>query len=774
MSVVRTQIRRVLAAVAAAGFIACGSSPSTTVTGTNVDGGQDGTTGTSGSSGSSHSGSSLSSGSSNSGSSGTVTTGSSDAGGSGTKDGGGPCNPPETTCGTGATATCANLSTDPTNCGKCGTTCPAELPMCSDGKCGIVCTGNNVSCPGVSLDAGKPEDAGKPKDAGKEPDGSASEGRDAGSNSSAPYCANPANDPKNCGGCNIICPFGENSTASCAEGKCVLNCSEGYSNCDNNPANGCEIATATNPDNCGTCGKVCTSANGTPTCTAGVCGTSACAAGFANCSGSGGTGCQTPITTPQNCGACGNICPSGPNSTPECNNMLCALQCAQGYANCNGMPSTGCQVNINTSVANCGSCGNVCNLPNATPECTNGQCEIASCNSGYADCDMKPSNGCEVDTNTDPNNCSACGRVCMTANGTPSCMNGVCGIGMCNAGYQNCSGNPANGCNVDTNTDVNNCGGCGNTCAGVENATAICTNGSCSFTTCNAGYGNCDGILTNGCETSLTSVTNCGACGTTCSTTNGTPECSTSTNPASCAEKSCNAGFANCPGDGNNCSTATSSDDNNCGGCGIACNNKCEADVTATKCVNSVCEVATCTAGFVDFDGLCADGCECPVTSALATETNCTTASTIFAGSLGTGNVAQITSTLINATAPYTTNAQEAFFTVTFGAAPSAWTAANHPKISLTSTSGEFVMDVLSSCAGTAQSTEMPGGVCQDTGASSVGTNTQVWEEQYGSTWNPGTSANTPIPAVGEVWIRVYRNTADTATCDTFTLTASD
>jgi Concanavalin A-like lectin/glucanases superfamily len=42
-----------------------------------------------------------------------------------------------------------------------------------------------------------------------------------------------------------------------------------------------------------------------------VCFTTTCAAGTADCNGNGADGCETNITTTQNCGACGNACPAG-------------------------------------------------------------------------------------------------------------------------------------------------------------------------------------------------------------------------------------------------------------------------------------------------------------------------------------------------------------------------------------------------------------------------------------------------------------------------------
>jgi tRNA(Arg) A34 adenosine deaminase TadA len=47
-----------------------------------------------------------------------------------------------------------------------------------------------------------------------------------------------------------------------------------------------------------------------------------------------------------------------------------------------------------------------CNLPHASPECVTGACAIATCNSGYGNCDGDPSDGCETSLNALPD-CSA-------------------------------------------------------------------------------------------------------------------------------------------------------------------------------------------------------------------------------------------------------------------------------------------------------------------------------------------------------------------------------
>jgi hypothetical protein len=48
---------------------------------------------------------------------------------------------------------------------------------------------------------------------------------------------------------------------------------------------------------------------------------------------------------------------------------------------------------------------------------------VATCNTGYADCNGVPSDGCEVDTTTDPAHCGGCGTACAPGH---SCAAGMC------------------------------------------------------------------------------------------------------------------------------------------------------------------------------------------------------------------------------------------------------------------------------------------------------------------------------------------------------------
>jgi len=148
-------------------------------------------------------------------------------------------------------------------------------------------------------------------------------------------------------------------------------------------------------------------------------------------------------------------------------------------------------------------------------QCTRTFSEAESCGVGFGDCDTNGTNGCETDLTTDVNNCGVCGAVCTVAHGTSSCVFGACGIASCTIGFDDCNGNPADGCETNLDASPNNCGACGNACS-LPNATESCNAGVCGIAICDAGWGNCDSNPVNGCEDDLTAVPNCGSCGVAC------------------------------------------------------------------------------------------------------------------------------------------------------------------------------------------------------------------------------------------------------------------
>ena len=232
-------------------------------------------------------------------------------------------------------------------------------------------------------------------------------------------------------------------------------------------------------------------------------GATSCLAGQKEC----GTSCVSEDDPMYGCGPTTCAPCDLPHATPVCSNGACVLGlCDPGYAVCDDMPMNGCETNLQTDPDNCGACATVCNLPNATSACVMGKCVVAVCNPGYADCDPA-SPGCETNLNSDPNNCGMCGNVCLC---TPSCTGGACVVIECPAGFTNCSGNCADGCNVELGTNENCCA-CGDTCD-LPNSSSSCdvnptgVGCACDLDSCNPGWLNCDMNDANGCETSAMTI----------------------------------------------------------------------------------------------------------------------------------------------------------------------------------------------------------------------------------------------------------------------------
>ncbi len=280
-------------------------------------------------------------------------------------------------------------------------------------------------------------------------------------------------------------------------------------------------------------------------------------------------------TDPLNCGTCGNAC-SATNGMASCSAGSCSVGCDTGFGDCNGDPTDGCETDLQSTATDCGTCGNACSFANASASCASGACSIGACDTGFDDCNADPTDGCEASLST-TTDCGSCGMSCTVANGTPSCTSGSCAIDTCDAGFDDCNGDVTDGCetSLDTLTD---CGTCGTSCD-VTNGTPSCASGSCAVDMCDAGFGDCDSNVTNGCETPLDTLTDCGACGTACSVANGTATCAT----GMCAIDMCNMNRADCnsdPSDG--CEVNLRSSDANCGMCGMAC-------PSGQSCHNSMC-----------------------------------------------------------------------------------------------------------------------------------------------------------------------------------------
>jgi hypothetical protein len=200
--------------------------------------------------------------------------------------------------------------------------------------------------------------------------------------------------------------------------------------------------------------------------------------------------CATPggsCTYPTRPGSqvCGTTCCNAINGTCAAN---CTLTCTNGYADCNGDPSDGCETNLGA----------------AGKKLCNGACISASTCCTSTDCNMPPAPGaCYLTGGT----CPAPGGTCtytqkggsQICNNNTTCCNGIngtcsgtCGLS-CTSGFFDCNTNVADGCE---------------TACAPANATGKCVGTSgCGIASCNGGFFDCNSSASDGCE-----------CGTSCCT----------------------------------------------------------------------------------------------------------------------------------------------------------------------------------------------------------------------------------------------------------------
>jgi hypothetical protein len=189
--------------------------------------------------------------------------------------------------------------------------------------------------------------------------------------------------------------------------------------------------------------------------------------------------------------------------TAACQNGTCVpAQCQALWGDCNDSRSDGCETTL-TTLDDCAACDQPCAIEHAAATCAGGSCHVASCEHGYADCDF---NGSSCETPLDSvDACGACNTPCNLANAVPACVaagaSWSCEIASCTSSrYVDCDLADATGCEVDVETDPAHCGSCNYSCLGRDHvAAATCAAQSCVFD-CAPGYLDCDGEADNGCE----------------------------------------------------------------------------------------------------------------------------------------------------------------------------------------------------------------------------------------------------------------------------------
>ncbi len=203
------------------------------------------------------------------------------------------------------------------------------------------------------------------------------------------------------------------------------------------------------------------------------------------------------------------------------------------------------------------------------------------CPTGFLECGGK----CVPD---DVNNCGTCGHDCANlpnVTGGATCgAGGVCGgTYVCATGYAHCTTNPDDGCETSITTS-SNCGKCGNACTGT---TPVCSNGACA-----SGCSAPDNMFCPpqmACVDTTNDSQNCGSCNHLCTTgvANATADC----DAGNCAY-TCNLGYTGCPSAApTTCKNLTTGDPSNCGTCGHSCPNPTSGTGSPT-CSSAMCGLA--------------------------------------------------------------------------------------------------------------------------------------------------------------------------------------
>ncbi len=327
---------------------------------------------------------------------------------------------------------------------------------------------------------------------------------------------------------------------------------------------------------------------------------SGCSDGMTLCQGR----CVATLTDNSNCGRCGMICGVVHNAEVMCSAGACVFRCAAGFADCNMRADDGCEVQLGTP-ANCARCGDTCAV--GVPVCqrtTGGTFVCATgCDVGLANCD-----GSCANLASDPLHCGTCSTVCPTPpNSRPSCF-GTCGI-TCLTGFGNCDASRLNGCEANLLTSATNCGACGRVCP----SGMICTAGACA---CPTGLTLCG----SRCVNIASDPANCGTCTRTCpSGGNGSATC-----VGGMCRLACATGFGNCNGNASDgCEADLRRDLMNCGGCGVSC-------ATTGACVASACMTVTaCMLPRVMCGAICTDTATDPM--------NCGACGSVCSGGVAAG-----------------------------------------------------------------------------------------------------------------------------------------
>ena len=215
-------------------------------------------------------------------------------------------------------------------------------------------------------------------------------------------------------------------------------CAKGYEDADGDAANGCE-ATADGENPGGNSGENPECADPDEKKCSGVCvdlgamhwsDCSVCAVGYEDADGDAANGCEAKVDgeNPE-CADPGEKKCSGACVDLSAKHWIDCGVCAVGYEDADGDAANGCEARVKLHDGRCVDATDCETLAHvATASCVAGKCQIDACAEGYADCDGNPKTGCEMNGSSNFYRCGARGT-CTDATESANYKGKACNLG---------------------------------------------------------------------------------------------------------------------------------------------------------------------------------------------------------------------------------------------------------------------------------------------------------------------------------------------------------
>ncbi len=273
-----------------------------------------------------------------------------------------------------------------------------------------------------------------------------------------------------CSGCVASCP-GCCSGATCNDPVPVSTCgTDGQTcvTCDSLKADGCSPSGECQCGGSESCRPGLHCVNGVCVCNEEACPIGCCLGGVCH-SGEGDSACGSGGVTCADC--------SADHATGVCEIGACVMTCDANWGDCNSSPDDGCETDLLTTDAHCGSCVDPCPFPTTSCDagscvcpsgCSpcSGGCDLCLCSDGCP-CEMECADNCDIV-------CLGAGTVCHVAASEISDINFFqCGSGAwCLVDFTNSS-------NMETDAICSDDGTlCEINCAGSSNCRIECLEGA--------------------------------------------------------------------------------------------------------------------------------------------------------------------------------------------------------------------------------------------------------------------------------------------------------